>query len=413
MPATHHSATESLGKAWRWVPGLYAAGEIPSSMIIYVSLLMFLQLDCGSALSTCYSSLLFLPSVLLPLCRHFLLRTARVRIQFYGVQLALLASLVWLASTFPHGRVGLWLPLLAVSALSVWHRMLADALLEQQMDARSRQFLARPVLLARQASLVLTYGVLIILVGGLQVITRQPLTAWSKGLFIMTGMVLLLFAGVLSTHRFPATRFHATPPLPFSFPWRTGALLLVLLLPQSLMFHARVLMLLAGYNQGGLACTIQEVGFAQGTVGVLAFCLGDAVSRWLPLHRESARLHTAMMLSMGLSPAVYLLMTVYPPSGLLTLCMATFTAQLCFGLGLGACRTLLPHLSSPMPTSAAGMLQVPAIAACMILPMACSGWMVEHMGYHHFFLLATLLAPLSWLATKWAGRIRQTARIQS
>ena len=218
MPATHHSATESLGKAWRWVPGLYAAGEIPSSMIIYVSLLMFLQLDCGSALSTCYSSLLFLPSVLLPLCRHFLLRTARVHIQFYGVQLALLASLVWLAYTFPHGRVGLWLPLLAVSALSVWHRMLADALLEQQMDARSRQFLAQPVLLARQASLVLTYGVLIILVGGLQVITRQPLTAWSKGLFILTGMVLLLFAGVLSTHRFPATRFHATPPLPFSFP---------------------------------------------------------------------------------------------------------------------------------------------------------------------------------------------------
>ena len=245
MPATHHSATESLGKAWRWVPGLYAAGEIPSSMIIYVSLLMFLQLDCGSALSTCYRSLLFLPSVLLPLCRHFLLRTARVHIQFYGVQLALLASLVWLAYTFPHGRVGLWLPLLAVSALSVWHRMLADALLEQQMDARSRQFLAQPVLLARQASLVLTYGVLIILVGGLQVITRQPLTAWSKGLFILTGMVLLLFAGVLSTHRFPATRFHATPPLPFSFPWRTGALLLVLLLPQSLMFHARVLMLLA------------------------------------------------------------------------------------------------------------------------------------------------------------------------
>ena len=406
MLRMHHSATEPFRKAWRWVLGLYAAGEIPSSMIIYVSLLMFLQLGCGPALSTCYSALLFLPGALLPLCRNLLFRMGYVRVQLYGVQLALLASLVWLAVVFPYGRLHLLVPLAAVSTLCVWYRMLMDAVYEQQVDARGRQFLALPVLLARQASVVLTYGVLIILVGGLQVLMRQFLVAWSRGIYIMALVMLLLFVAVLLMHRFPAVRLRPSASSSSSFSWCTLALLFLLLLPQSLMFYARVLMLLDGRGQGGLSCTIQEVGFAQGTVGVLAFCLGGTISRLLLLHGASSWLRMTMMLALGLSPAVYLLMTVCPPSGLFMLCVATFMAQLCFGLGLGACRTLLCRLSVPVASSTVNVLHIPAIAACMILPMACSGWMVEQMGYHHFFLLTTLLAPLSWVVIGWSGVLR-------
>lgn len=369
---------------------------------------MFLQLGAGSGHATLYSALLFLPVALQPLYGNVLLRVGHLGVQLRVVQAALLAALVWAAMAFRSCSArGLLDPLLLISALGAWYRMLADAGLRRHVDARSRQFLATPVLLARQAAIVLTYGVLIIVVGVQQVLSRQIRLAWSRGLLLVAAVMLLLWVVVFFMRR-PA----ALPrPLQSSsrsprFPWGQLFLLFLLLLPQSLMFYTRVLMLLDGRQVGGLSCTIQDVGFAQGTVGVLAFCLGDTLSR----HLSSWRVAPVMALALGLSPAVYLFMTVFPPSGLSMLCVATFLAQCGFGLGLGVCRMPLRAILPHAELSTAGIFHIPAVAACMMVPMACSGWLVRLMGYHDFFLLATLTVPLSWLSLLWAGMRQRSAQ---
>ena len=107
-----------------------------------------------------------------------------------------------------------------------------------------------------------------------------------------------------------------------SFHWKGwGGLLLLflLLLPQALMFHTRVLYLYDTHAHGGLQCTIQEIGFAQGTVGVIAFSLGIALGRLLIIRHTLQRLFWPMALSLVLSPFVYLGMTLWPPQSLIAL----------------------------------------------------------------------------------------------
>jgi long-subunit fatty acid transport protein len=64
------------------------------------------------------------------------------------------------------------------------------------------------------------------------------------------------------------------------------------------------------HEHGGLQCTMQEIGFAQGTVGVIAFSIGLFVGRRLIKHYTLPRLFWPMALCIVLSPFVYLGMTV-------------------------------------------------------------------------------------------------------
>ena len=122
--------------------------------------------------------------------------------------------------------------------------------------------------------------------------------------------------------------------------------LFILLLPQALLFNTRVFFLLASTDEGGLGCSVQEVGFAQGTIGVLAFSLGVVLGRALmKKHGQRAMFwNTAVVLTF--SPLSYWLMAREPqPDDLLLICCMTFFAQLCFGFGLNVCRPFITTVS--------------------------------------------------------------------
>ena len=177
-----------------------------------------------------------------------------------------------------------------------------------------------------------------------------------------------------------------------------------MLLPQSLMFFTRVHYLFDKTANGGLGCTIQEIGFAQGTVGVIAFTLGLTIGRSLMRWIPAQKLFWPLTLVLGLSPAVYLFMTIETPTDLGALCVATFHAQLLFGLGICICRIPLAMISGERYRNCANLLSVPLIATCMLLPLMASGWLVSWLGYHQFFLLNTLTAPICWLLIKVVRR---------
>ena len=104
-----------------------------------------------------------------------------------------------------------------------------------------------------------------------------------------------------------------------------------------------------------------------------------------------------MVFAVGLSPVVYWLMTQFPPSHLLWLCVATATAQLCFGFGLNACTPFLRHLFGERFANTVNYLYVPLIAFVMLPAMAATGWLVAHWGFERFFAIDALLAIPAWL----------------
>ena len=368
---------------------------------------MLLQLGLAPAEATLCSALLFIPWVLKSFMRPWVSRIGHFRLALHLIEFLLFVALVLLAlslkSSHVHFLFFTFLALLMVSLLCAWHEVVARMYYERMLRPAYQRLLTVPKLVCSQVAIIFTYGALIFLVGTLEVYFRQIRYSWSIGCYVTAG-ILLLFAilhlRTLKASSQPSLTDNETKPVSSSFHWKgLGGLLLLflLLLPQALMFHTRVLYLYDTHAHGGLQCTIQEIGFAQGTVGVIAFSLGIALGRLLIIRHTLQRLFWPMALSLVLSPFVYLGMTLWPPQSLIALCCCTMTAQFLFGLGLSVCRLPISAISGTRYRNTIIMLQIPLVSAPMIVPMALSGWMVEQLGYNTYFLVNALSAPVCLL----------------
>ena len=118
------------------------------------------------------------------------------------------------------------------------------------------------------------------------------------------------------------------------------------------------------------------------TVGVIAFCLGLTAGRRL-LRRHSLRQSFwPLAIVLGLSPLAYIYMTSTEPTSLWVISLCTFLAQFCFGMGLFAGRLPIQYISGERDGS--------------VLRFG-SGWIARLCGYHCFFIIDALTAPLGWL----------------
>lgn len=391
---------------------IFSAEEIPAALVTFVSLVIFLQLGVSAPMATGLSAALFLPWVFKSFIRTWVRRAGHFRHMIHISEGLLSAMLFALAASFTYGVGWVFASLFVISMLCSWHELLARMYYERMLRPRLQQIYNTPKVIHSHIAVIFTYGALILMVGGMEVFFRQIRRAWAMGCYLTAGFFLLITLYHLFVLKNPAVgdasrlhtmrgsvraELHVIERIRQQKGWYLSVLsLFLLLLPQSLMFYTRVLFLLDSDENGGLECTIQEVGFAQGTIGVLAFCLGITIGRsllrWIPL----TRIFWPLSIALGLSPAAYLLMTIEAPSSLGILCVATFQAQLLFGMGLCVCRALVQNISGNRYRNTVNLLYVPLISLCMIVPMASSGWMVQQLGYSRFFLIDVFTAPTAW-----------------
>lgn len=409
----------------RWIPTLFAAEAIPSAMITFVALLMFLQLDIGWAFCTLLCALLSLPWVLKSFFRHKVREAGRFTLVLKCLETAIFIVLCLLAFSFNGQQQSVYLVfavLFVLCCLCAWHELAARMYYERMLRPRQQRLYNGPKMFSSQVSTVLTYGVMIVLVGFLEVFYHNRRNAisysWSTAVYLLAGFYLVLvlynFFSLRRPHvhsRHQHETFGSTVMAEIRVIDRIAhkphwlavvVALAVFLLPQSLMFYTRVLFLMAPVAEGGLACSLQWVGLAQGTVGVIAFSLGLGLGYRLLTRR---RLFWPQAFVMPLSPSVYLLMTHYPPSGLLPLCAATFVAQFCFGLGLTACLLFIRYISGERYRSTINYLYIPLVSFVMLPALASSGWLVERTGFTTFFLVDSLLALPAWMAFYLASHL--------
>lgn len=377
-----------------WLPSLSAGGEIPLAFLVFVSLVMYVQKGASGAEATVYTSLLMLPWLWADSLRRLPERAVPPKYGIVAAQLcaaAVFGFLSWYIRALDLPLLTLCLLVLSLSALA--HRIFCERYRHRCLDASHRRLMGHPLSVWQHMVVLLAYGAFIMLIGLLQIYFRQFSLAWMMGCRLLAATMLVLAVYHLLVLPPLRDKSDGRAPQPAAvFSWKSTVPLFLLLLPQSLMFHTRTLFLLDDSARGGLGSTLQDIGFAQGTVGLLAFILGFSVYHRLARRLPARRLFPAMSALLGLSPLVYLAFTAFPPAGLWTLSAGTFAAQLCFGMGLGAVRRLQPAL----PSRGYHMLYTPAVLAAMILPMALSGWMAQQWGYSAFFLLNALSGLLFW-----------------
>lgn len=349
----------------------------------------------------------------------------------------LFAGAAAFATNQSHPKVWLvFLSLLLLSAFCAWHSLLSSMYYERMFFPREQRYHLPIKRTASTVSLILTYGSLIMLVGFLQIFYRNIHRAWALGLYLMAGVLLLclilnlvllrtphvysehLSSSLSETVRHEWSVLHRIVNRPHS--WLLLIIVFVLLIPQSLMFYPRVFFLLASDEMEGLDCSLQDVGFSQGTIGVIAFSIGTVLGRYFMQHSRLQVLLRPMMIVLTLSPLFYFLMALFPQrDNMFALCLMTGAAQFCFGLGLNICLPFVHYFSGERYRNTTSLLSVPLVVTCLTLPVALSGLLVEWLGLRSFFFLNALTIPLVWIflacsrhQLRWLLPINKTANVK-
>ena len=383
---------------------------------MFVALLMFLQFGASESMAALYSGMLFLPWVMKSYLYSKVRNAGAFKRNLHWVELLMFVCLMGIAVYICEAKVQDWLLfvfLFVLSCLCAWHELLSRMYYSRMLFPREQQLFRSTKMVSSQISIVITYGVLIIIAGFFEVFFRSYQKAWAMESSLVAGGFLIFFVlnfvvlrnpNVFSRYRHESlkdavkTELHSLA----RFKEKERVIpclvsLFFLLLPQALLFNTRVFFLLAPLELDGLECSVQEVGFAQGTIGVVAFSLGVVIGRALMKKRGQKNMFWMTAVVLTLSPLSYWLMAEDPqPLNLLLICCMTFFAQFCFGFGLNVCRPFIIYISDQRYRNTTNFLYVPLVASLMVVPMTLSGWLCTMLGYQTYFLGCVALAPVAW-----------------
>jgi PAT family beta-lactamase induction signal transducer AmpG len=90
-------------------------------------------------------------------------------------------------------------------------------------------------------------------------------------------------------------------------------------------------------------------------------------------------------------------MSFFPPVGnLLIISICSFIAQFCFGFGLHGCIFFVRFFSNDRYRNTTNLLYLPLIIGEMLLPIALSGWLSQHLGFELYFIIDAATALIAW-----------------
>ena len=293
---------------WAWVPTLYFAEGLPYVAVMTISLIMYKRLGLSNTAITLYTSWLYLPWVIKPLWSPFIDIIKTKRWWIVSMQLLIGASLGGVAFTIP---APYWLQgtlaffwLMAFS--SATHDIAADGFYMLGLEEHAQAYFVGIRSTFYRIATIVGQGLLVMLAGNLEVVTRNIKYSWSimfygmaglfiafwlwhhyilprpsedKGLESMNGkQILLEFWHTLKT-------FFMKPQV-----WAGICFMLFYRMPEGLLAKVSALFLIDNTSQGGLGLSPAEYGLVQGTVGVIGLTLGgilggivasrDGLKRW-------------------------------------------------------------------------------------------------------------------------------------
>jgi len=394
---------------WIWVPGIFATEGVVSATVTYVSLLMFIQLGASYAFATLLSASLLLLSIVKQF--NFLGNKFNKFLKIFTIslQFLLFIAFIFTAHMVNSFKTGIVIPfacLMAVALINAFNEKCVFRYYNNILNRQKQKVLGNYKFVASQISFIVTYGILIIFVGLHEIFFRNLRLAWTTAFYLIAGviMALIIVNAFLLKKPNKVNEVDYLKPRPKSLPKkiliRNGRFLFIifmLLLPQALMFASRVLFLMASEDEGGLGCTLQDVGFAQGTIGVIAFSIATLIGQHLMRKFGQKRLFWIMILPLIISPVFYLIMNFLMRTDLLSICIMTFAAQFCFGFGLNICVVFINRTNQVFEDNIINLIHNPIVVAAMFIPIACSGWLINILGFKWFFMINASAAILSIL----------------
>lgn len=389
---------------WAWIPTLYFAQGLPYVAVMTISVIMYKRLGISNADLAFYTGWLSLPWVIKPLWSPFIDLIKSKRWWITTMQLLIGAGLAGIAFTVPTSYffqltlAVFWL--LAFS--SATHDIAADGFYmlglsshEQALFVGIRSTFYRIATIAGQ-------GLLIMLAGRLETSTQNIPFAWSITFMVLSGV----FVALWGYHKFVLPRPHSdasahqvsTSTLMHEF-WATFvsffrkeqagiAILFMLLyrLPEAQLAKMSIPFLIDPIEQGGLGLTTEQIGWVQGTVGIIGLTLGGILGGIAVSHGGLKRWLWPMVWAISLPDIVYVYLSYVQPESLLLVNTFVFIEQFGYGFGFTAYMLYLIYFANGEHKTAHYAICTAFMALGMMIPGMVAGWLQETMGYQHFFI---------------------------
>ena len=405
-------------RPYAWIPTLYFAEGIPYVVVMSIAAVMYKRLGLSNADIAFYTSWLYLPWVIKPFWSPVvdMLRTKRWWI--VAMQLLVGAAMAGVAFTLPAPSFLQWtLWFFWVMAFSsATHDIAADGFYMLALSEHDQSLYVGIRSTFYRIATIAGQGLLTMLAGTLEVYTRHPAQAWGWTFWTAAAVFALLClyhalvlprpasdAGTSAIgFRSMAREFCGTFTSFFRKPGIAAAIGFMLLyrLPEALLAKICPLFLLDRVGEGGLGLTTAELGFVQGTVGVMGLTVGGILGGICVARGGFGLWLLPMVAAITLPDAVYILLAYYQPEALWITNACIFIEQFGYGFGFTAYMLFLIYFSQGPSKTAHYAFCTGFMALSMMLPGMVAGLLQEAVGYLNFFIIAMCLTPLTLLAAR-------------
>ena len=389
---------------WAWIPTLYFAQGLPYVAVMTISVIMYKRLDISNAELAFYTGWLNLPWVIKPLWSPFIDLMKTKRWWTTTMQLLIGAGLAGIALTIPTEHFFQWtLAIFWLMAFSsATHDIAADGFYMLGLDSHQQALFVGIRSTFYRIATIAGQGLLIMLAGHLETSTGNIPYAWSLTFMVLAGIFIALWA----YHYFVLPRpesdraakevstrtlmkeFIGTFVSFFKKEQAGIAILFMLLyrLPEAQLAKMGIPFLVDPIHEGGLGLTTEQIGFVQGTVGIIGLTLGGILGGIAVSRGGLKRWLWPMVYAISIPDIVYVYLSYAQPESLLPINLCIFIEQFGYGFGFTAYMLYLIYFADGEHKTAHYAICTAFMALGMMIPGMVAGWLQEVMGYQLFFI---------------------------
>lgn len=381
---------------WTWVPSLYLAKGLPYVVLTVISLMLFSRWGLSNSEITFYAAWYYLPWVFYPWLSSLVRRFGTLSRWIVSMQLleAVLLIAISFCISYQQSFWILWTLLMLIAIVCVIHAAACQEKVEEYDYAREATCHISRIFYF--VSLIIVQGVIIMMAGNLEVITRDISFSWSMTFQVMAGMMLVL--ALYHFYRLSKTNSSLIKNCKYSvsLSWGRHELYCVLyLFPYGMLLMLSTLYLINPPHTGGLGLSPAEYGLVMGTVGVIGLATGGALSREAIKRNGIKPWIWIMALSMLIPPLLFFLMTRVASPSLPIISGLIFIIQVAIGFAIMIFRTYLKYM---VKKSQQRHMCMAMSAVALLLPNLMTGYLQKVIGYPNFFLLTTAFGLLALVA---------------
>ncbi len=382
-----------------------------------VLVVMFNRMGMSNTKAMLVSSLLLLPLALRPLAMT-MVKGNRSAKWWMMTSLLVYALMMFVASSHLSPALDnyvLWICLVVMSLVGGTFET-AAAYCGQQIVRKENNGMLTTMILALLMAIVIGMGVMMLLAGNMEVVSRKIEESWSLALKVGAVMMLVIMLLVWMAARYMPDNADESSLSPT---WQTrknefvawwtadrkrwvfGMFVVLFPMHEFFLWRGSLLFLIDRGSIGGLMLSPQEMGFAFCTVATALAMAGYDMGKGCIRRFGLKRCWWWMALAFTVPDALYVYLAYDMPDELWRITMILSVEQWCCGLGMAAFLYYIMYgkdtICSRAHLDACWSLSMLSI----ILTGLFTGAIQDYLGYRRFFVMVALLAIISLATLGW------------